>query len=187
MMLSGYDEKKINEGKVLLKGTEDATRNQTRKSIELSAASSEFKRLKKQVTEFYKEQRAKAKIVFEEDGNAMDELGINRPVPSKYAQWQDSVAQFYETLYTSTALQKKIAGIGIKKEDIISAIDYVTLLKNKYIDYIEIKGVKEDATKDRNKIFDKLNRWMHSFYVVAEIQLKEHPQLLESLDKRVKS
>ncbi|WP_335966382.1 hypothetical protein [Galbibacter sp. PAP.153] len=52
---------------------------------------------------------------------------------------------------------------------------------------IELDGNKQDATKERNKSLMDLNTWMGHFYTIARIELKEHPQLLESLDKVVKS
>ncbi|NLT49572.1 MAG: hypothetical protein GXX85_01480, partial [Ignavibacteria bacterium] len=48
-------------------------------------------------------------------------------------------------------------------------------------------GESEDATKEKDAAFAKMDKWMSDFYAVARIALEDKPQLLEALGKIVKS
>jgi hypothetical protein len=48
-------------------------------------------------------------------------------------------------------------------------------------------GESEDLTQQKDGAFSKLDEWMSEFYAVAKIALEDHPQLLESLGKSIKS
>lgn len=54
-------------------------------------------------------------------------------------------------------------------------------------EYLREKGESKEATKVKDAAFDKMDDWMRDFYAVSKIALEDHPQLLESLGKLVRS
>lgn len=49
------------------------------------------------------------------------------------------------------------------------------------------RGENQQATKDKDKAFADLEKWVSEFYSIARIALEDKPQLLESLKKFVRS
>ncbi|AKP50231.1 hypothetical protein [Cyclobacterium amurskyense] len=53
-------------------------------------------------------------------------------------------------------------------------------------EYLQEKGESQDATKEKDATFAKMDDWMSEFYAVVRIGLEDNPQLLEALGKVVR-
>lgn len=53
--------------------------------------------------------------------------------------------------------------------------------------YVREQGESQDATHQKNLVFDQLEDWMREFYAVAKIALEDRPQLAEFLGKLVRN
>ncbi len=53
--------------------------------------------------------------------------------------------------------------------------------------YLKEQGESQDATHNKNSVFDQLEDWMKEFYAVAKIALEDRPQLAESLGRLVRN
>ncbi len=48
-------------------------------------------------------------------------------------------------------------------------------------------GESQDATKQKDAVFAKIDKWMQQFYAIVDIALEDHPQLMEALSRKQKS
>ncbi|WP_335966381.1 hypothetical protein [Galbibacter sp. PAP.153] len=81
---SGYDSKKISEGKKLVENTYAAYRDLDKRKNDLDNAPITYKKMYKEVDPTYREHRLKAKVLFNKDENILKELRIDRSIPNKY-------------------------------------------------------------------------------------------------------
>ena len=52
---------------------------------------------------------------------------------------------------------------------------------------MKYKGESQQSTKDKNKAFDSLDKWVKDFYQIAKLTFEDRPQLLEIFGKFVRS
>ena len=75
----------------------------------------------------------------------------------------------------------------ITLDDLTAADTLIGDLEAARAEYLREKGESQDATKEKDAAFAKMDDWMSEFYAVAKIALEDKPQLLESLGKFVRS
>ncbi|WP_335966599.1 hypothetical protein [Galbibacter sp. PAP.153] len=184
---SGYNEAKLDEGKILLKEVKERCNIVTDFEKNLRIASLAYKKVKQQVNLTYNRHRAITKVAMDTNKPALKILRIDKNPPKQFASWLQNVSVFYQTIAKDNGYQKKLDQFNLYKDEIEKSMATLEKLKKSYESYYKIKGLKEDSTKNRNEIMDKLSHWMNHFYIIARLELKDRPQLLESLHKTVKS
>lgn len=183
----GYDDAKINEGKALYdkaRQTFDANIKETREE-EVSALA--FQEKYQELHQTYIIHRKKARIVFDENAEALITLKLRGSAARSIAKSIEEMNAFYQILDTTETLLTPLAQLKIKGQDIKNQLQNLTNVSKLYADYLQEKGESQQATKDKNNSFDALDKWVSKFYKVAKIALEDRPQLLESLGKFVRS
>lgn len=117
----------------------------------------------------------------------MKKLELTGTIPQAYVAWQKTVTNFYSTLNAEPELIDKLKRLKITAESVAAAITLVEQIKTARAAYLKEKGESEDATKEKDAAFAKMDKWMSDFYAVARIAMEDKPQLLEALGKIVKS
>lgn len=183
----GYDDAKISEGKALYdeaRKTFDANIKETR---EESSASLAFQEKYHNVQKTYSTHRKKARIVFEENEEALRQLKLKGSAARAIATSMEEMRAFYQLLNTTPHLLSALKQLKITEEDVKNQLKELPQVEKAYAVYLQEKGESQQATKNKNNAFDALDKWVSKFYKVAKIALEDRPQLLETLGKSVRS
>lgn len=183
----GYNDAKIAEGKALYdeaRKTFDANIKETR---EESSASLAFQEKYQNVQKTYSTHRKKARIVFEENEEALRQLKLKGSAARAIAASMEEMRAFYQLLDTTPHLLSALKQLKITEEDVKNQLKEFPEVEKAYAVYLQEKGESQQATRDKNKAFEALDKWVSKFYKVAKIALEDRPQLLETLGKSVKS
>jgi len=183
----GYDSTEISKGKALHEEALRVSRKNKNEGDEAGEAYKIFAGIYVRLDDLYSRDRKKAKIVFREDPVTLKKLELTGTIPQAYVAWQKTVANFYSTLNAEPELIDKLKRLKITAESVAAAITLVEQIKTARAAYLKEKGESEDATKEKDAAFAKMDKWMSDFYAVARIALEDKPQLLEALGKIVKS
>ncbi|MFJ1364823.1 hypothetical protein ACILDU_00060 [Capnocytophaga canimorsus] len=183
----GYDDAKIAEGKALYdeaRKTFDANIKETR---EETSASLVFQEKYQNVQKKYSTHRKKARIVFEDNEEALRQLKLKGSAARAIASAMEEMRAFYQLLDTTPNLLTPLKQLKINEEDIKNQLQELPEVEKAYATYLQEKGESQQATRDKNKAFEALDKWVSKFHKVAKIALEDRPQLLEALGKFVRS
>ena len=183
----GYDEAAIAKGKALLETTISSYSTIDKERDEESEAYMNFDALRAQLEDVYSNHRKIAKVVFRNDMVVLNNLELTGTVPAAYSSWLKMVKQFYEGIAKDQQLQIGLNRLKVTAEDLSAATALITTVETARAAYLKEKGESQDSTQNKDEAFEKLDEWMRDFYAVAAIALEDHPQLLESLGKTMKS
>lgn len=183
----GYDDAKIAEGKALYdeaRKTFDANIKETREETSASLA---FQEKYQNVQKKYITHRKKARIVFEDNEEALRQLKLKGSAARAIASAMEEMRAFYQLLDTTPNLLTPLKQLKINEEDIKNQLQELPEVEKAYATYLQEKGESQQATRDKNKAFETLDKWVSKFHKVAKIALEDRPQLLEALGKFVRS
>ncbi len=183
----GYDETAINEGKALYEKAQTLYEKRQTESTEEKQAYDKFAEAFEQLQEQYRKDRKKAKVALLKHTALYEPFHLKKRVPQAYLKFMQEAKVFYEQMQTNTEAKPLLNRFKLTEELAtaqLTAIEKVTELR---ASYEKEKGESQQATKDKNKAFEDIAEWIRDFYAVAEIALEDHPQLLESIGKFVRS
>lgn len=183
----GYDLSKINEGKELLTQANKAYFTNRKENDETSRVYASFVSKREKLFNTYRIIRKKAKIVFRNDRVTAEKLAITGTLPRTYLEWLKTVKKFYTVSASDKEIQARLARLKIGGQDISAGQKLIAEVESARAEYLREKGESQDATKLKNAAFARTDDWMSEFFAVAKIALRDSPQLLEALGKRVKS
>jgi hypothetical protein len=104
-----------------------------------------------------------------------------------YLEGLATTKKLYEGIKATTTQRAALDRFKLTEavaDEQLSAIAKVEELRAQYV---KLRGIDQQATQDKNKAFEAMNKWVKEFYEVAKIALSDRPQLLESIGKLVKS
>lgn len=183
----GYDDAKIAEGKALYdeaRKTFDANIKETREETSASLA---FQEKYQNVQKKYSTHRKKARIVFEDNEEALRQLKLKGSAARAIAAAMEEMRAFYQLLDTTPNLLTPLKQLKINEQDVKNQLQELPEVEKAYATYLQEKGESQQATRDKNKAFEILDKWVSKFHKVAKIALEDRPQLLEALGKFVRS
>jgi len=129
----------------------------------------------------------KAKAVFLKDPVTADKLAITGAKPRNYINWMETMKKFYSVATSDIDIQTKLARLKVSVKELKQAQKKISEIEKARAEYLREEGESQDATKQKDAAFKKLEDWMREFWAVARIALEDRPQLLESLGKVVRS
>ncbi|WP_392419993.1 hypothetical protein ACF3OE_11480 [Capnocytophaga canis] len=183
----GYDDAKIAEGKALYdeaRKTFDANIKETREETSASLA---FQEKYQNVQKKYSTHRKKARIVFEDNEEALRQLKLRGSAARAIAAAMEEMRAFYQLLDTTPNLLTPLKQLKINEQDVKNQLQELPEVEKAYATYLQEKGESQQATRDKNKAFETLDKWVSKFHKVAKIALEDRPQLLEAFGKFVRS
>ncbi|EZH73207.1 hypothetical protein ATO12_19580 [Aquimarina atlantica] len=180
-----YNKDKISEGEQLLAETRAAYDFKKQEDDETTEASTAFKKEKEQLDILYRKHRKKAKVVFRKQPETLKKIGVVGTTPRAYTNWIETTRRFYNQ--TDQNIIDQLATIKITPKDITSGNMQIQEVENARAKYLKEVGESEDATKQKDAAFAKMEDWMRDFYAVADIALEDQPQLMEALGRKRKS
>ena len=183
----GYDTDAVAIGEDLYNTCVEKYDTNKTETAEQTSAYAAFSQVFEDTKNSYSTDRKKAKIIFKNQPDVLQNLGIKGTMPQRNAALIDTMRLFYQTLDQTPELLTPLAKLKITAAHVTEQIGNVTQVESAYADYIQEKGESQQATKDKNKAFDDITHWVNELYSVAKIALEDKPQLLESIGKWVRS
>lgn len=183
----GYDADEIRVGKQLLQAAQQYFDSSKKENDETSGAHVIFETKRKELSVVYNRHRKIAKVVFRSNPVIMSRLRIDGTIPQAYTNWLIDVKKFYAEATTDPAISAATSRLKLTPANFTSAAALIPPLEDARTNYIRESGESQQATKDKDAALAALDVWMKEFYAVAKIALEDHPQLLESIAKFVRS
>ncbi|MFV0482678.1 MAG: hypothetical protein ACK5MG_01090 [Bacteroidales bacterium] len=183
----GYGNNKIIEGRAILQKavathTNIASINESKKN-----AHEKFMAAKKEMDSIYRIHRKKAKILFADDRNILAYLGISGKTPQTYPEWISVVDRFYNKAIADENVLNVLSELNTNREELDKSMQVLERVKSARNEHQEISEQRQNATKEKNSAFEKLNKWMSRFYAVAKIALADQPHLLSIIGLKSKN
>jgi len=183
----GYDEAKIKEGKALADAARKAYTDNKRETAESVAAYAEVDKVINKLLPPYTAHRKAAKVALRKDPAAVKQLGINGREPDAMAARIEQLENFYTQLENFPEIAKQVETMKVTPEETAKIKPMVAEYRTARAKYLLEKGESQDATKTKDAAFKAMESWLSDFFAVAKIAMEDHPQLLESLTKIIKS
>lgn len=183
----GYGIEKMSNGKDLLDKANELYSINIQKKQEETTSSVNYQKIYTEVTQMYSSHRKRAKIIFKNDENILRNLRINGASVRTKSEYTEDIKVFYGTLSHSEELKNKLKQVKVFPEEIEEQLIKINQVKTAYEDYLKHKGESQQSTKDKNKAFDSLDKWVKDFYQIAKLTFEDRPQLLEIFGKFVRS
>lgn len=179
----GYDETEIAKGKALYDAASqklDINKTETaEEKLAYDAFDKKFEELKK----VYATDRKKVKIIYKEDNRTLSALAAKGVASIRTGALLDDMDTLYKQLQANETLRNPLKRLKITDEHISSQLTLLEEVRKAYASYIQGKGESQQATRDKDEAFAKIEKWVREFYSIAKIALEDKPQLLESLGK----
>lgn len=181
----GYENPKIIEGTQLLEQTRAAFDFNKQEDDETNEASAKFKAEKAKLDELYRLHRKKAKVTFRKQPETLKRLELLGKAPTAYTNWIESIKKLYNNI-TDQEIQQ-LATIKLTQNEVDEGKNLINAVEAARSEYLREVGESQDATKQKDAAFAKMEDWMRDFYAVAAIALDDKPQMMEALGKLRKS
>ncbi len=183
----GYDETVINEGKNLYEKAQALYEKRQTESTEEKQAYDKFAEVFEQLQEQYRKDRKKAKVALLKHTEFYEPFHLKKRVPQAYLKFIQEAKVFYEQMQNNAEAKPLLARFKLNEELATAQLTAIEKVTEFRASYEKEKGESQQATKDKNKAFEDIAEWIRDFYTVAEIAFEDHPQLLESIGKFVRS
>ena len=183
----GYNAATIEQGEALYNTLLQMYNTNKAESAEETSAYAVFSQTLETTQAVYKTDRKKAKIVFKNQPDVLKNLQLNKSLIERNATMIDAMRLFYEMLQNNAEWVNALQRLKITTDHVNQQLANVTNVQTVYATYVQEKGESQQATQDKNKAFDEVNKWVSEFYSVAKIALEDQSQLLESIAKWVRS
>ena len=151
-----------------------------------TSAYATFSKKLEELDKVYVADRKKARIIFKGQSDTLKNLKLTGKPSRAIAHALDEMKTLYETLERDAALAKPLERLKIDAAHIKAQLDAIAEAEKAYTVYQNEKGESQQATKNKDKAFEALEKWVREFFSIAKIALEDQPQLLESLTLIVK-
>lgn len=183
----GYDKEKVAEGKALYDKANELYLKNKKENADETTASLEYRKKLDELLEIYTNHRKRAKVVFRDQADTLKLLALSGSASRNRAGLLKEIEILYVNLNNNETLLNEVKIMKISAEDIKYQIQRLNDVQTAHANYLQEKGESQQATKDKNEAFAKLEKWVRNLYAVAKIALEDKPQLLEGIGKIIKS
>ncbi|MFJ1473423.1 hypothetical protein ACILE9_04080 [Capnocytophaga cynodegmi] len=182
----GYDDTEIAKGKALYDEASQKLDINKTESAEEKMAYEVFDKLFEELKKTYATDRKKVKIIFKDDERTLSALAVKGAASIRITALLNDMDTLYKQLKMKETLLTPLKRLKIDEAHIDTQLDKFAQVEKAYANYIKEKGESQQATKDKDKAFSELEKWVREFYAIAKIALEDKPQLLESVGKLVR-
>lgn len=182
----GYGQPEIEQGKTLYAKAEAQAQSNKKETEEEKVAYIHFKQKMDTLTSTYQDHRKKTKLVYRENAIAIEKLQLKGRSAAVITTLLDEMNTFYHHLNTDDGLRTPLKRVKIAKEHIEQQLALITETKDLYSTYAQEKNESQQATKDKNKAFADLDKWLRDCYAYAKIAFEDNPQFLQIFGKIIR-
>jgi Arc/MetJ family transcription regulator len=183
----GLSTESLEEGKALLAATREAYELANSRRRKRTVVYAEFNKQKEALTKLYLKHRKMAKIVFEENREVYERLGLRARYRTTYVNWIEMLKNFYSQVGADNGIKEQLAKLNITVEELDAAASAIASLEKARADYMIEKGASQDSTDAKNIAFAKMDDWMAHFFDLSKVAFRKQPQLMESFGVVVKN
>ncbi len=156
----GYDDAEVAKGKVLYDQAQSMYQQNIKEEQEETTSYAVFAEKFERVLKVYRKDRKKAKIIYKDKVEVLKNLKIKGGVPRRMVEILGNMAVFYQTLSQDEALRTPLKRLKITDEHIQAQATLLSETEKAYANYTQEKGESQDATKQKDKAFDELEKWV---------------------------
>lgn len=179
----GYSDTEIAVGKTLYDTANEKYSANIKETQEETTAHQVFEQKMNEIAEIFATDRKKARIVFKDQTDVLLNLRLKGRIAQSISSLLDDMRVFYTTLQQNIELANPLNRLKVTYDHINSQVQKITEVEKSYSNYNREKAESQQATKNKNKAFRDLEKWVREFYAIAE----DRPQLLEAVGKFVRS
>jgi hypothetical protein len=183
----GLSKESLEEGKALLAATRDAYERFNSLKRKRTVVYAEFNKQKMALTKLYLKHRKMAKVVFEENREVYESLGLRAKYRTTYVNWIEMLKNFYSKVKADNGIKEQLTKLNITAEDLDAAASAIPALEKARADYMIEKGASQDSTGAKNIAFANMDDWMAHFFDLSKVAFRKQPQLMESFGVVVKN
>jgi hypothetical protein len=181
LSLLGYNEERLNQGKVLLTETEAQYQKQKDEYSEQFQASENLHQAWAKTKITFRMFSTLARFLFRKDPTKMNTLGLSQGQTFKISDWILQARQFYNNAINDTEIQAKMAEYSVTAERLQASLEEVNKLEEMKITQEKEKGEAQRATQQRDERFSQLDEYMYGLVQIARVVLHDKEQLLEKM------
>jgi hypothetical protein len=178
----GYDDKKIRSGLKQYDDLEQLKQQQYLAELEAKTASQTLQSARQQLITVFQTHLDTARLAYKREEGYTDTLSLvqsrSKTVPDLLAQ----VKKFYANIPVALMEKYHVPQKELNETNkLIQQVMELEALQRR------TQAQVQDLTQMRKAAMAELKDWMKTFYTVAKLALREHPQQLEALDVVVPS
>lgn len=183
----GYSQEEIAKGKALYNKASAEYQKNIKETQEQTSYHAVFNQKMEELLAVYKTDRKKVRIIYKDQIDTLKNLRLKGKTTRILSHLLDDIRVLYTTLKENPTLLEPVKRLKIDENHLTQQLEKVQGVEKAYALYIKGKGESQQATKDKNKAFTELEKWVRELYAIAKIALEDKPQLLESIRKAVKN
>ncbi|AEK23017.1 Conserved hypothetical protein [Capnocytophaga canimorsus Cc5] len=182
----GYSESEISEGKALYEKAQAQYGSNKKETEEERVAYLNFKQKMDETSKSYREHRNKAKLIFKNNEEAKVRLALKGSPSKSIVALLEEMTLFYKNLAEQETLRTPLERVKITQQIITEKQSEISQTKDLYAIYSQEKNESEQATKDKNKAFEALDKWTRELYSYAKYALADEPQFLQMFGRAIR-
>ena len=182
-----YNEEAMKVGKALYDKAQAAYNDNLAKTSQTVEKRALFEKAYKAMSDKYKEHRKVAKVALKASPEALASFGLKGTMSRDYLEGLATTKKLYEGIKATTTQRAALDRFKLTEAVADEQLSAIAKVEEFRAQYVKLRGIDQQATQDKNKAFEAMNKWVKEFYEVAKIALSDRPQLLESIGKLVKS
>lgn len=183
----GYDRKKMLEGEQLLQKAEGTRLAQIREHNEKESATRHFKAQFDATHTYTMELVEFARRLLGDTLDKYQQLGLNGRRSIKYAPWVQQTRQFYQEALGDAEVLRIFRTRNITPDELRTGLEMLEDTIAAFNTQQEESAEAQHSTEVQVEIIDELYEWVDDYLTIAEIALKDKPQLMETLGVFVRS
>jgi hypothetical protein len=177
----GYDAARMGEGATLLQAAQQLQQKQKTEYGDQYAATATLEQVWEAADREYMRLVKLARLAFETNVAVSTKLGIAGRRHRTVSGWLAQAKQFYSNALADPAVITGLGQYAITAQRLQDGQALVQQVDAAYLSQQKEKGEAQQATKDRDAAFERLDEWLTNFISVARIALEDKPQLIEAL------
>ena len=177
----GYDDTRLNEGKILLDTTNQLQQTQQKEYGDQFEATGALKEAWEKADKEYMRFVKVARIALKSEHALYQKLDLSGTRKKTLSGWLAQAKQFYLNALADTVVLEKMAAYGMTQAKLEAGKTQIEETETANASQEKEKGEAQQATLERDNAVDLLEDWLSDFIAIARIALEEKPQLLEKL------
>ncbi|AWL77562.1 hypothetical protein [Capnocytophaga canimorsus] len=182
----GYSQSEIAKGKALYEKAQAQYGSNKKETEEERVAYLNFKQKMDETSKSYREHRNKAKLIFKNNEEAKVRLALKGSPSKSIVALLEEMTLFYKNLAEQETLRTPLKRVKITQQIITEKQSEISQTKDLYAIYSQEKNESEQATKDKNKAFEALDKWTRELYSYAKYALADEPQFLQMFGRAIR-
>jgi len=183
----GYNEEVLEEGRKIYEKSMQSFAQTKKERSDRNRAYKAFYAKWNKLLDLYTLHRDKSRVVFRKEEETIENLLLNRTLPTRYIIAIDRIKDFYTQISADESLKTAIARLNVSADEIAEGLSLISEVEALRAKYVKEKAEAQNATDIKRAVLREADDWMKDFLDVAKIAVREFPQLQEAFGKIIKN